>query len=119
MPKTTGAHGEQLAAQFLIQRLGYQVIARNWRCPTGEIDIVARDGDTLVFVEVKTRHAANTDSALVNITPAKRQRMIRAAYAYLESAATPDTPWRIDAVAVALPHRGQPIIHHVQDALTW
>lgn len=111
----TGKQGEQLAAQFL-RESGYEVIATNWHCARGEIDIVARKTDTLVFVEVKTRRGRLTEAAFASMTPHKRERLIASAYAYLDEHAV-DGAWRIDVIAVALSR--QPVIEHVEDALGW
>ncbi|NJL57904.1 YraN family protein [bacterium] len=119
MPSSTGETGERLAADYLVKQRGYTIIALNWRCPVGEIDIIARDHDTLVFVEVKTRHAASTEAAFASITPAKREKLTRAAYTYLNGQAAEDALWRIDVVAVALSRHALPIIHYVQDAFDW
>ncbi|WP_298815273.1 YraN family protein [Chloroflexus sp.] len=94
-----GDRGEQVAVAYLEQR-GYVVIARNWRCRFGEIDLVARDGDQLVFVEVRARH---DPYALESITPRKRQRLITLAYSYLMAQdAPPTTDWRIDVIALTV-----------------
>ena len=116
--KHTGAYGEQIAANHLRSK-GYVVIATNWRCTRGELDIVAQDGDVLVFVEVKTRYTSDAADAFLNVTPRKRQRLIHSAYSYIDRE-RPDNPvWRIDVVGIALPPSGQPLIEHVEDALDW
>ena len=68
---------------------GYQVVARNWRCPTGELDLVARRGRTLVFCEVKTRTSAAFGAPVEAVTPAKQARLRRLAGQWLESAGRP------------------------------
>jgi putative endonuclease len=78
----TGARAEALAAEFLV-REGLVIAARNFRTRRGEIDIVARERDTLVFVEVRFRSTAAFGGAAASITPAKRARMRAAACAYL------------------------------------
>lgn len=115
---STGAQGEHLAAAYL-QKQGYTLITANWRCQHGEIDLVMQQGEMLVFVEVKTRRSAITAPAFDNITPRKRARLVAAVHAYLAAHPPEDAPWRIDAVAVALPRTGQPLIDHVEDALDW
>lgn len=114
----TGQLGEQIAAQYLVQR-GYSLIARNWRCAHGEIDIVARSDSSIVFVEVRTRHADSVDAAFESITPHKRRRMIASAHAYVDATNTPDCDWRIDVIAVALRANEKPVIEHLEDALDW
>lgn len=117
--KRTGARGEAIARQYLRQQ-GYQIIAANWPSVFGELDIVAERDGTLAFVEVKTRRAANTESALEGITAAKRERMLKAVYQYLhENELDPDTAWRIDVIAVALAGGRPPMLDHVEDAFDW
>jgi putative endonuclease len=115
----TGQYGEKLAADYL-RKHHYEILETNWHCTYGEIDIIARFSDQLIFVEVRTHHAANTESAFASITPKKREKMIRAAYAYLQTKEIDeDTLWRIDMIAIALPHKQPPIIDHLEDALGW
>ncbi len=113
-----GEQGETLAATYLQQK-GYNILDRNWNCRFGEIDIVARVGNTLVFVEVKTRHAQTTEDAFASITPTKQKRLTSAAQLYLSQVNTEETDWRMDVIAIALPKTGKPIIEHVEDALGW
>jgi putative endonuclease len=113
-----GNYGEQLAAAYLQQK-GYQFEAANWRCPHGELDLVLRLDEMVVFVEVKTRHNTSTAPAFVSITPRKRERLIASAHAYLTAHDLDEATWRIDAIAIAIPRKGQPIIDHVEDALDW
>lgn len=115
----TGQYGEYLARVYL-REAGYRILAGNWHCRWGEIDIVAQYGDVLIFVEVRTRHAATTDAAFSSIDPAKQSRMVKAAYQYLADHALPtDVAWRIDVIAVALTGAGHAKVEHVEDALDW
>ncbi len=116
--KHTGAQGEQIAAEYL-RRKGLIVIAANWTCAHGELDIIAQDEDILVFVEVKTRRASDLADAFLSLTPRKRQRLIASAYNYIDSQRLDNPHWRIDLVGIALPPSGQPLIEHVEDALDW
>lgn len=116
--KRTGTYGEQLAANFLLAK-GYTILETNWHCAHGELDIVAQDGDALVFVEVKTRHSATTEEALIGITPRKRERLINSAHTYIAETGRSQADWRIDVIAVALPQSRPPVIDHVEDALGW
>jgi putative endonuclease len=113
-----GQRGEQLAAAYLQQR-GYTIIMTNWRCTHGELDIVARKQDTLVFVEVRTRRAHTTEEAFESVKPHKQNRLQRLAYAYLSAHDLHEMDWRVDIVAVAIPGSGQPMIEHVENALGW
>jgi putative endonuclease len=96
--RATGQAGEAAAVQHL-QRRGYVIVTTNWRTRYGEIDIVARDGDTVVFVEVRTRSSAGFGTAGESVGARKRQRLVRMAEAYLQQHA-PRSPARIDVVTV-------------------
>ena len=114
----TGSHGEQLAVEYLTEH-GFTIVATNWHCQYGEIDIVARDGDTTVFVEVRTRRSSTSEAAFASITPAKQARMVAAAQMYLQEHNQEDTAWRIDVIGIALFHGSKPVIDHIRDALGW
>ena len=113
-----GAQGENLAVAYL-ENKAYRIIETNWHCRFGEIDIVAQFEETWVFCEVKTQHGINTEQAFANITPSKAQKLLKAAYPYIEAHQLEDALWRIDAIAIALPPKGTAIIEHVEDALDW
>jgi putative endonuclease len=98
--RSLGDFGEQVAAGYL-ERHGFQIINRKWRCVYGEIDLIARDGATLVFAEVRTRRNM---SAAETITATKRRRLRLLAYAYM---AEQSAEWRIDAVTVELDLTGR------------
>ncbi|MBI3140573.1 MAG: YraN family protein [Rhodocyclales bacterium] len=91
----TGKHAEELAARFLA-RHGLRIVGRNYRCRGGEIDLICRDGATLVFVEVRLRSNPRFGGAAASITAAKQRRLIRAASHYL--AGKPLPACRFDAV---------------------
>ena len=116
--KSTGDRGEDIACRFL-QAKGYGIIATNWHCRGGEIDVVARDGNTLVFAEVKTRRGLLAGETLAAITPVKRRRMITAAYVYASQTGDLDPLWRIDAIAVLISPNGTARCIHVENALDW
>lgn len=117
--KRTGAQGEAIARQYLRQR-GCRILETNWSSVFGELDIVAEQDGALIFVEVKTRRAANTEAALEGITAAKKERMLKAVYQYLlDKELDPDAQWRIDVIAVALGGEGPPRLDHVEDAFDW
>jgi putative endonuclease len=104
--KQLGDAGEEIAARELMRR-GYAVCERNWRCPEGELDIIAEQGEWLVFVEVRTRRGDRFGTPEESITPAKRAHLIAAAQAYLQAQSLQDRDWRIDVVAVEMSDRGQ------------
>ncbi|WP_184827520.1 YraN family protein [Streptomyces griseomycini] len=110
-----GRYGEALAARRLA-RAGMTVLERNWRCGrTGEIDIVARDGEVLVVCEVKTRRAGPFQHPMEAVTPAKADRLRRLAEGWLqEHGGAPPGGVRIDLVGVLLPARGAPVVEHVR-----
>ena len=93
-----GEAAENLAAAYL-QRQGLKLLARNYRCRFGEIDVIARDGATLVFVEVRMRSSERFGGAAASITAAKRRKLLRTARYYLAGVAR--TPaCRFDALLV-------------------
>jgi len=93
-----GAAAEARAADYL-QRQGLRILERNWRCRRGEIDLIARDGNTLVFVEVRARASRAFGGAAASITAAKQARIIAAAEQYLLGV-RPTPPCRFDAVCI-------------------
>jgi putative endonuclease len=96
-----GQYGEALASQAL-EAYGYTVVERNWRCTSGEVDIIARDGDTWVFVEVKLRRGREAGSPEEAVSEGKQQRLLQVALAYLSGLELEDVQWRIDVIAVEL-----------------
>ncbi|MEO8393610.1 MAG: YraN family protein [Chloroflexota bacterium] len=111
-----GKQGEQIAAAYL-EGQGYTLIEANWHAPQGEFDLIMREGDTLVFVEVKTRKAG-IEAAFESISPRKKRILEQLVYHYLTEKQV-DSDWRIDVIAVTLAPKGQPVIEHVQDAFDW
>ena len=115
----TGAAGEKIANEYLRAK-GYAIRDTNWSTTFGELDIIAQQEDLLVFVEVKTRRAMNTESALEAVTRAKHERMLKAVYQYLnDHDIDAEAQWRIDVVAVALKAGCRPQVDHVEDAFDW
>jgi putative endonuclease len=104
--KQFGADGEQLAANWLL-RHGYRLLARNWRSPLGELDIVCEQGLELVFVEVKARHGVRLGAPEEAVTPAKQRRLIRAAESYLLAHHQEQRPFRIDVIAIDVASSGE------------
>jgi putative endonuclease len=105
-----GRRGEDRAVAYL-QAQGYEVLARNWRSPAGELDVVARDGSTVVVVEVKTRSGRAFGHPLEAITPIKLARLRRLARDWLTDAGLGPVALRIDAVAVVESAHGTEIEH--------
>jgi len=108
-----GRRGEMLAAAFL-EGAGLTIVERNWRCPQGEIDLIARDAGELVFVEVKTRTSVAFGHPLEAITVQKLARLRRLAAAWCEAHDGPHHDVRIDAVGVIAPAGGPVEIEHLK-----
>ena len=119
--KATGARGESAAVAYLRHK-GYSIVATNWRCRRGEIDIVAQDGPALVFVEVRTRNSRQLGTPEESVTPTKQRRLVELAETYLHildlDGRPWNGPWRIDVVALqAHPARDDFAINHVVNAV--
>ncbi len=109
-----GERGENVAARFL-QRAGYKILTRNFRTPVGEIDIIARDGKTLVFVEVKTR-TDDEPRPEDQVDTQKQHQITKAAKYYLSRFGSPQPSARFDVIAIIWPPRCEPIVRHIQSA---
>jgi putative endonuclease len=105
-----GRSGEELAADYL-RRAGLRILACNYRCSTGEIDIVAQDGPVVVFVEVKERRSASHGTAVEAVTWQKRRRIVRAARSYAAVHRLADAPVRFDVVAIDWEPKGPRVRH--------
>ncbi|MBN1977916.1 MAG: YraN family protein [Anaerolineae bacterium] len=111
-----GRQGEELAVAELA-RSGYEIVARNWRCQAGEVDVVAcRDG-VFHFFEVRTRRGREYGAPEESVTPAKRRRMVDVALAYLGEHGLDDADWRIGFVAVEMDRTGQLLRLEVYDSI--
>jgi putative endonuclease len=109
-----GKLGEELALKK-VKRLGYKCIARNYRCALGEIDLIAKDGDCLVFIEIKTRRGRSLDSIKEVIDRRKKRQLSKVALAYLKSNNDCDVKSRFDVVAISL-NQGEEQIEVIQNA---
>lgn len=96
-----GRRGENAAVRYL-KRAGIEILTRNYRCPKGEIDIVARDGRELCFIEVKSRAAASTRRPADSLKPRQRRRIRAAAKRYVREAGLVRAPFRIDLMEIRL-----------------
>jgi putative endonuclease len=112
-----GNWGEELAGRLLEER-GYSILDTNYRCRYGEVDIVAQDGDELVFVEVRTRHGGGFGAPEESLSAAKVRRLVTTCQDYVQRRAEEGAEWRIDLVCVHL-NRGRevPRIHHLRHAV--
>lgn len=107
-----GAFGEATAARYLVEH-GMVLLDHNWRCDAGEIDLVLRDGKTLVFCEVKTRRSAAYGSPLEAVTPTKAARLRRLGAQWMDTHDAHAVDVRLDLVGILCPRFGTPEIDHV------
>lgn len=112
--KAQGNKGELIAMQHL-QRLGFRIVEMNYRFGHGEIDIVARDDDTLVFCEVKLRKSDEYGDPEYAITPKKQRQIRKVAQGYLYEHEMKEQECRFDVVAIRM-NRGVPEINHIRNA---
>ncbi len=105
--RNTGALGEKYARDFL-KKKGYKVIESNYRCKRGEIDIIAKQKKSLVFVEVRTKMSLEFGTPEESINRLKQNHMRNAALNYLQDQKSAPESWRIDVVAVELNEKGKP-----------
>jgi putative endonuclease len=109
----TGKYGEEKAAEYLTQ-IGYRIIAKNVSCRHGEIDIIANDGDEIVFVEVRTRSFGWVMPPEFTVGPEKIKKLKRAARIWTESRKYIGF-WRIDLIAITIKEGSGPSIEHIKD----
>ena len=113
--KSLGARGEEIAAVFLTGRK-FVILERNFRCKGGEVDIVAREGKTFVFVEVKTRRTLSFGPPQASVTPFKQRQISKAALTWLAKNRLEGALARFDVVAILLRDQAAPRIEHFPDA---
>lgn len=109
-----GIRGEDIAERFL-RKKGYRIVARNFKTPVGEIDIVADDGGTLVFVEVKTRGGQTFGRPFEAVDGRKKAKLRKVALYYLKNRCKNDTPSRFDVLSIVAAD-GKEEIEHIVDA---
>ena len=109
-----GTLGETLAANYLSQQ-GFQILERNYRCRLGEVDLIAKEGDILVIVEVKTRQSLQYGLPCESITETKIQHIRRTALQYAQSRGLLECDFRFDVVEV-LRTRHTSYVHHIRNA---
>ena len=112
--KEIGQKGENLAVAYL-QNLGYKVLERNYRCKLGEVDIIALDNDTLIFIEVRTRSSLDFGLPQESINRRKRHQISKVALEYMTRKKLKNTPARFDVVAVSL-EPGKEKVDLIKDA---
>lgn len=112
----TGRLGESLAVEFLIGQR-YAIVEKNYRRSCGEVDIIARDGGTLVFIEVKTRHSTVFGTPFEAVDARKQRQLSRIAQEYLQTHRLSEAPARFDVIAVRLDRDNRPaVIDHMKNA---
>lgn len=111
--KNLGVLGEESACQYLVKN-NYAIIEQNFRCPSGEIDIIAREKDTVIFVEVKSQYEYTPIRPERKVDARKQKKLLHLARYYRRLHLTPETPCRIDVITVILTHDNKPsrIIHY-------
>jgi putative endonuclease len=115
--KETGAAGEKIACTYLSNK-GYTIIETNYRCREGELDIVARQKDTLVFTEVRTKKSYQFGTPEESITALKKEHLRAAAEHYLQDHKKLPADWRIDVIAVQMNASGKVNrIEHIENAI--
>jgi putative endonuclease len=110
-----GRRGESIAEEVL-RRAGLRILARRYRWRSTEIDLVAADGELIVFAEVKTRGGAGYGWPAEAVTASKRRHLARGALAFLARRGWLDRPCRFDVVEVLVDARGNPRVRHIEDA---
>jgi putative endonuclease len=113
--KGLGERGEEIAAGYL-KGQKFTIVERNFRCKGGEVDIIARDGKTLVFVEVKTRRNLSFGPPQSALTPFKQRQISKAALTWLAKKKLFGASARFDVIAILLPDHEVPVIEHIRDA---
>lgn len=112
-----GKWGEETATVYL-SGCGYQILERNCRTPYGEIDLIARHEDTIIFVEVKTRASSTLGMPEVSVTPRKQMHMLQSAEYYIQQHPDELHAWRIDVIAIQRKTTGEPPeIRHFENAV--
>ena len=111
-----GIIGEELAGHFLNSK-GYKILMKNYECPLGEIDLIAKEKGALIFVEVKTRASLEMGLPVESITPQKRRQIVKTAQYYIQRYGIKNVPCRFDVVSVLLLNGlEEPTIELIPDA---
>ncbi|MCB9853769.1 MAG: YraN family protein [Phycisphaerales bacterium] len=110
-----GSRGERAARKFL-KRLGWRILDVNYKCAAGELDLVADDGDAIVFVEVKTRTSDADADPEVNVDRQKCRKLERVAAYWLAAKGRPDRAYRFDVLAIVIRDGSKPVVRHIEEA---
>ena len=108
-----GRYGEDVAAAYL-QRNGMTILARNWRCSSGEVDIIAREGSTLVICEVKTRRSRAYGDPVEAVSERKLRRLRELALRWLDDQQVHVPEIRFDVIGIVQPVEGRPVLDHLR-----
>ena len=106
-----GVKGEAAAVGYL-QRIGMDIIDQNWRCTTGEVDVIALDGEDLVFIEVKTRRTTSAGTPEEAVSPTKQKRLARLARTYVAHAGIDTPSIRFDVIAIRVLSHDRALLRH-------
>lgn len=116
--RALGNLGETLAVDYLEKR-GYAILERNYRTPYGEIDIISRYGETIVFVEVKTRLSSTLGPPEISITRRKQEHMRHAAEYYIQQHPELNNDWRVDVITLQMQNRkATPKVDHFENVIS-
>ncbi|HTP65118.1 MAG TPA: YraN family protein [Geobacteraceae bacterium] len=113
--RTLGARGEAIAATYLLGKR-FAIVEKNFRCKGGEVDIIAREGNTFVFVEVKTRRNLSFGPPQLALTPFKQRQISKAALTWLAKKQLLGASARFDVIAILAPDHQVPVIDHIRNA---
>jgi putative endonuclease len=115
--RTRGQEAEDIAARYL-QAKGYTILERNWKCRRGELDLIARQGDHLIIVEVKSARADDAYSAATRVGLQKQRKLCLLTEAYMKQRHWLGQAVRMDVVEVTFQQGGDPVIRHFENAVS-
>lgn len=116
--KTLGNWGESIAADHL-PKAGYRILAQNYRCPMGEIDLIALCHDTLVFLEVKTRRSQNFGTPGESVSYRRQQRFVKTALHYIKETRRYNLSLRFDIIEILIQSPEEYTLNHIQNAFEY
>ncbi len=111
-----GLRGESRAARYLRKHKQHKILARNYKCEEGEIDLITLEGDRVVFVEVKTRRSDELERPFNAVDRRKQRKLSQIARYFLMTKNAQHVPARFDVVSIVWPEHGKPIIEHFENA---
>lgn len=117
-PKALGPRGESLAANYVAKTLHFKLLNQNVRCPGGELDLIALDGNDIVIIEVRTRSSSDFGSPERSITPAKQHFLRRSARWFIRTRKLEQFTLRFDLIAIEWPDDSKPVIRYHRNFMT-